>query len=187
MKKYDFDVCFLGSKYGAGDAFSSTYNWKNGQPAHESALRDEVVVKMREAFGDKFGLFGSGWGEGSKVVPVTKSHEVYWRSKIGLSVSLDNKLEMYSSDRLHRILGCGALLLVKRFPGMQVFGLEHEVNCVIWDTPDEAVKFAQRLADWDEFAQNIAAAGAALAHNHHTWSVRMRELQPYLDAVRSAR
>ncbi len=196
-----FDVSFLGSRY-KDDAFSSTYNWKNGNPAHDSTLRDEVVDKMREAFGDKFGLFGSGWGADSKVVPVTESHEVYWRSKIGLSVSLDNKLEMYSSDRLHKILGCGALLLVKRFPGMKVFGLDEDYNCLAFDTAEEAVykaKFAvdtpiassdgilprSGLARGDR--EQIAEAGAALARNHHTWSVRMKELQPYLDAVRSVR
>lgn len=218
-----FDVCFLGSKYGSGDAFSKTYNWESGVPAHDSALRDEVVAKMREAFGERFGLFGSGWNEYRacvrcgklekemcldsnecqdregvwglhvvgkpyvETVPVTESHEVYWKSRIGLSVSLDNKLECYTSDRLLRIMACGSLLLVKRFPGMDVLGLEHEVNCAIWDTSEEAVEFAKRLAGGDEFAQGIAAAGAKMARENHTWGVRMRELQPYIDAVRAAR
>ena len=43
--------------------------WPFFSPAHDSALRDEVVEKMREAFGARFGLFGTGWGEGSQVVP----------------------------------------------------------------------------------------------------------------------
>mgnify|MGYP001566853158 CR=1 FL=1 len=33
----------------------------------------------------------------------------------------------------------------------------------------------------------IAAAGAKLARENHTWYIRMLELVPYLDAVRAAR
>lgn len=182
----DFDVSFLGSRYGGGDPFSSSYKWKNGEPAHDAALRDEVVTKMSEAFGTRFGLFGSGWGPGSKVVPVTESHTVYWKSKIGLSISLDNNLEMYTSDRALRILACGAMLLVKRFPGMSVLGLVEDVNCVAFDTADAAVSLAKAYASDDVSRNRIAAEGAELA-SEHTWSVRMRELQPYLDVVRSVR
>ena len=171
-----YDVAFLGSHYGGDDAFSSSVRW------HDGALRDEVVAKMKEAFGWKFSLYGRGWGKGAREISLARAHEVYQRSKIGLSVSLMNDLECYSSDRLHRILGCGALLLVKRFPMMGVWGLKSGENCIVWDTADEAVSAAKLCLD--EKTDFIRRAGAELAREHLSWDVRMLELKKYVDAVR---
>ena len=184
----DFDVSFLGSRYGA-DAFSQSMR------RHDAALRDEVVIAMKQTFGDRFGLFGRGWADimrqrgidhADQIIPLDRAHEAYWRSKIGLNVSLANFLDFYSSDRLFRILGCGSLLLTKRFPGMPVLGLKHGENCLVWDTAEEAVQFAQAYIarGSEKIWKDCAAAGAELARNHHTWDVRMLELMPYLAAVR---
>jgi hypothetical protein len=178
---YVYDVCFLGSRYGNGDAFSKS------MPRHDAGLRDEVVFRMKEAFGDRFGLFGNGWENDSKTVPLRKAHEAYWESKIGLNVSLANFLSCYSSDRLHRILGCGSLLLTKRFPMMSTYGLVHGSNALIWDIPEQAVTLAKDILAQPEKLAEIAHNGATLARDHHAWGVRCLELQPYLDAVRAAR
>src|SRR5262249_3607901 len=130
-------------------------------------------------------LFGTGWGGRAEVVALDKAHEVYQHSRIGLNISLDNNLECYSSDRIFRILGCGALLLTKRFPGMSVLGLEHGKNCLVFDTVEEAVELVRKTVPTR--VAEIAAAGAQLAREHHTWAVRMQELQAYVDAVRGAR
>ena len=174
-----YDVAFLGSHYGGEDAFSQSVKW------HDGGLRDEVVAKMKEAFGWKFCLYGKGWGKSAREMPLKKAHEVYQRAKVGLSVSLMNDLECYSSDRLHRIVGCGALGLVRRFPGMDVWGLVDGLNCVAWDTAEEAVALAK--ACLDEKTDSIRKAGAEIARENWTWEVRMRELAVYVDAVREAR
>ena len=134
--------------------------------------------------GDRFGLFGNGFDPPRPVVPVTQAYEVYWRSKIGLNVSLSNDLECYTSDRLHRILGCGALLLTKSFPMMSTYGLNHGENCLVWETPEEAVQLAREVLADDTTREEIARAGAQLARENHTWDVRMLELAPLLDAAR---
>lgn len=177
----DFDVCFLGSKYGGGDVFSQSMRW------HDAELRDQAVVQMREALGDRLGLFGRGWGGEERTVPLAQAHEVYWRSKAGLNVSLANDLECYTSDRLHRILGCGALLLAKSFPMMSTYGLEHGVNCLVWETPEQAVALAREWLLTDRDWKAVADAGATLAHANMTWDTRMLEVIPYLEAVRGAR
>ena len=155
---------------------------------------------MRDAFGVRFGIFGAGWDKeklcvaGRKgpcdcppieAVPVTKSHEVYQKSWIGLSVSLDNQLENYTSDRLFRILGCGALLLAKRFPGADVLGLRHEENCLLFETADEAVALAKEWIASPERVQEVAAAGAKLARENHTWLIRLIEMQALIEIIRS--
>ena len=184
------DVAFLGNRYNTvGDPFASTYKWKNGSPAHDAGLRDEVVEKLREELGDRFALYGSGWGGEVRHVPVTESHLIYQRAKIGLSISLDNKLECYSSDRLLRVLACGALALVKRFPGMSVLGLRHADNCLVFETAEEAVALARKALDPKnaDLLQGIAERGARLAAENHGWEVRMREMMKYVKSIRSNR
>ena len=95
--------------------------------------------------------------------------------------------ECYTSDRLFRILGCGALLLVKSFPDMSVLGLRHGENCLAWETPEEAVTLAKDALANHDTLDGIAQAGAKLAREHHTWQVRMHELAAYVDAVRRTR
>lgn len=174
-----YDACFLGNKYENEDAFSKSVKW------HDGVLRNEVIQKMKEAFGWKFCLYGTGWGKNVQRMSLSRSHEIYQRSKVGVSISLQNDLEAYTSDRLFRILGCGALLLVKRFAGMSILGLEDGINCLCWNTADEAVSKAKSALD--EKTDSIRQAGADLAREHHSWSIRMHELQLLLDVVRKSR
>ena len=180
MTNHVYDIVFLGSRYG-GDAFSRSMK------RHDGDLRDDVIRLMLDAFGERFGLFGNGWFGNVRTVSLKTAHEVYQKSRMGLNVSLANFLECYTSDRMHRILGCGAALLTKSFPGMSSFGLVDGVNCIVWETPEEAVQLARMWLDMPEELAALAAAGAKLARENLTWNTRMLELVPYLDAVRASR
>ena len=173
------DVCFLGNRY-----YSAAY--LKAMRQHDADLRDAVIAEMANALGPRFALYGSGHKGGLGQIPLRQAQEAYWRSKIGLNISLCNFFGAYSSDRIFRILGCGALCLTKRFPLLSTYGLEHGKNCLIWDTPAEAVALARAYASPAREAERaeIAAAGAQLALEHHTWEVRMGELAALLQAVR---
>ena len=172
------DVCFLGNRY-----YSPEYLKSMRQ--HDAGLRDAVIGAMSKAFGSRFGLYGSGHAGGQGQIALSKAHEAYHRAKIGLNVSLCNFFDAYSSDRIFRILGCGTLLLAKRFP-TNCFGLVHGENCLLWDTPAEAVELARGILAPGREADRarIAAAGAELAQKHHTWEARMGELAALLQALR---
>lgn len=173
------DVCFLGNRY-----YSPEY--LRAMKQHDAGLRDAVIGAMKQAFGSRFALYGNGHPGGLGPLHLSRAHEAYWRAKMGLNISLCNFFEAYSSDRIFRILGCGALLLTKRFPLLSTFGLRHAVNCLVWDTPDEAVSLARAYAAPDREAKRaeIAAAGAQLAAEHHSWDMRMKELAALLAAAR---
>jgi spore maturation protein CgeB len=193
-----YDVSFLGSAYKGTDEFSRDFKFHHGD------LRTRTVVALRDAFGDKFGLFGNGWDNIVKPIPLHRAHEVYWRSKMSVNISLANWLDCYSSDRIFRILGCGSALLTARFEGMGTYGLVDGENCLVFDTPEDAVGIAQAyisaldpsaaVVDGEAVgllvngkpASAIAAAGAKLAAEHHTGDVRMQELAALVDAVRGA-
>lgn len=176
-----YDICFLGSKYANnGDTFSASLKW------HDAGLRNDAVLAMKQTFGDRFGLYGRGWGGEEKAVALSEAHTVYWRSKIGLNVSLANYMEAYSSDRLHRILGCGCLLLTKRFPLMSVYGLNHGTNCLIWDTPSEALNLAKQIVKDPNKLLEMAKSGNDLAKNTMTWDSRMFELSAHIRLLRSS-
>lgn len=175
----EHDVCFLGSRY-YGDEFSRSLR------AHDGDLRDEVITAMRSAFGVRFALYGTGYGADVQPIPLSRSHEALWMSKLALSISLSNDFEFYSSDRLPRALACGGAVLLKRFSGMGSWGLRHGENCLAWESVEEAVTLAGEAVATGAW-EHLGVAGAALASAHHTWNVRMLELQPYLDAVRASR
>ncbi len=173
----EHDVCFLGNRY-YSPQYLATMRRDDGP------LRDGAIAAMREAFGSLFTVRGSGYA-GASHVALRDAHRIYQRSRIGLNVSLCNDFDAYSSDRIFRILGCGALLLTKRFPLMSTYGLVDGVNCATWETPAEAVDAARSLiADPVRLAE-VADAGARLARERHTWVARMGELAALLDAARA--
>jgi Glycosyl transferase family 2 len=183
-----YDVCFLGNAYGI-DRFSESLKW------NDVDLRSKAILSLSYKFGPRFGLFGYGWRNDSSYCPLSRAHEIYQNSKIGLNVSLSNSFEAYTSDRLFRILGCGSLLLTKRFPMMSVLGLVDGENCVVWDRSEQVAPKAEaalcgRFGEGKDAAPfdlaAVAQAGHRLAVENHTWDVRMLELCALVDAVRRA-
>jgi hypothetical protein len=159
---------------------------------HDAPLRDAVIAAFEQSQ-LSFALYGSGHAGGCGSIALSRAHEAYQHATIGLNVSLCNDFPAYSSDRIFRILGCGSLLLTKRFPMMSIYGLEHDKNCLVWDTPEQAVALAEGAVfflnngdgdDMKKVIENVAAAGASLARERHTWDARVHELVPLLAAVR---
>lgn len=174
----DFDVCFLGNRHYGSPA--------HAMKRHDGDLRDGAVAAFRSAFGKRFGIFGSGY-EGGEPIALANAHQAYWRSRIGLNVSFVNFFDCYSSDRIFRILGCGSLLLTKSFPMMSTYGLVHGENCIVWETPADAVEAARIALSRPGDLAEIAAAGARLARERHTWDSRVLELLPLVEAARKGR
>jgi hypothetical protein len=120
-------------------------------------------------------------------VPHSASGDVYRRALFGVSVSLSSRMERYSSDRLLRCLACGVVTVVKRFDDMESWGLIHGKNCLVFDTVAEAVDL---IRDWSGRPSaerfRVGSSGAKLAHDHHTWGIRMRELMYLVNIVRGS-
>jgi hypothetical protein len=177
---YRHDVVFLGAHYPPAQA-DSLHGWRVG-------TREQVVDAMRRSFGERFGLFGTGWRWNTVTrfaAPCDGSaRRAYASSRLAISASLCNDLEFYASNRLPRILACGTPALTKAFPGIDSWGLVHGENCLLWDTPEAAVQIAREWLSKPEALEQLGREGAVLARERHSWQARMRELVLYLDAVR---
>jgi len=153
--------------------------------------RLDVAQRLTRAYPGRFAAYGKGWDAGAGVTHrAFLAHEdeapVYSAAWAALSISICNDLPRYTSDRLFRVMAAGALPLVERFPDHEGLGLDHGVNCLIWQGWEQLRPLVDEvLRDYYPAAQIRAAARElALAH---TWDARMGELRAILAAVRAGR
>jgi hypothetical protein len=178
------DVVFLGQNY-----FSANREFKTtGTQCDGPFLRRDVVnLFINELPG--FGCYGRGWRKGTRHMTQARTGDVYRKSLMAISLSMSNKLGRYTSDRMLRIMACGCVALVKRFPEMEAMGFRHEETVLAWETPKEALAIAKKwLAEGRRSRLlDIGSAGAALVQKHHTWKVRMEQFSAILRAIRRQR
>lgn len=148
------EILFLGSNY--GDMFPL------------SAFRRQMVERLKTEFGNKFGFYGAGWSNANgNINTYAEEGKAYRSCKIAINLS-HFAYSRYSSDRMFRILGSGALCLTHRFPNIEKdFKIGDEV--VVWDSlQDLCNKIRYYIANEKE-REIIAMRGCALARNKYTW------------------
>jgi hypothetical protein len=152
--------------------------------------RSAMILELAQHLGERFGVYGYNWEGMPFGRPLLAQHHeagVYAAAQAALSISIVNDLPRYTSDRLFRMLGSGAVCLVERFPDCEGLGLVDGVNCALWSGLDglrAAVDAALELDDAKRLAMRDAAAALG---REHTWNARMPELLAIVDAVRAAR
>lgn len=153
-------IVFLGNHYG------------NMFP--KSQERVEMVNFLRETYGDQFIVYGRGWPFPADHLNWAQEVGVYRGCKVAIGISqLD--LNRYSSDRLHRAMGSGALYLPQHYPGISE-EFENDKHLYTWDDLPflrETIDFA--LAHPDS-SQEVAFNGMELLHTKHTWLDRAAQL-----------
>lgn len=99
------DIVFLANNYG------------NQFPL--SRYRRDAVNRLREKYGNRFKVFGNGWGADSGNVNSSQYEEakVYRGCKIAISISHFD-VDRYFSDRLGRALCSGAMVLSHNYQGL---------------------------------------------------------------------
>ena len=167
------DVVFLGQNYG------SHLEMVPGTGVQD---RRDIVEQFQRS-GLRFGVFGLGWAAAS---PQHQSGAAatYRQSRLSVSVSMTSKLARYSSDRLIRSMACGCPTLVQRFPDLEGWGLRHGENCLVWDTPQEAVALAREFLNKPDELAEMSRRGAELMKTYHNWRYRMTELSAILHVLR---
>jgi hypothetical protein len=142
-----------------------------------SRYRADVVRTLRNEFGDRFGIFGSGWEKWDIVTtPIANELEasLYNSCKIAISVS-NFAFERYYSDRLLRIMACGAFPLSHNFSGVEK-DFKPGVDIGVFSDLDDLVKKCHYYLSNPEQRTTIASNAYAKAHRDCTWDVRCVEL-----------
>jgi len=142
-----------------------------------SQYRVDVVKALIAEFGDRFKIFGNGWEKhGIKTRSVVNAEEasLYNNCKIAISVS-NFRFKRYYSDRLLRIMACGAFPLSHDFEQMELdFTEGHDI--VSFNSIDDLLKKCHYYLQHDEERQAIADNAYDTAYQKCTWDIRCQEL-----------
>jgi len=141
-------------------------NYRNAFPLSE--LRTQISNKLREKYGNRFGLYGINWtdADANLCSNPLKEAEILRNSKIAINLSQFD-LKGYSSDRLMKSLGSGTLVLTHKFEGIEEM---FDEGCLVtWETIDELVKKIDYYLEHEEERKTIAEKGCKFAHKNFTW------------------
>lgn len=171
------EILFLGSNY--GDMFPL------------SSFRRQMVERLKNEFGSRFGLYGGGWDKNDNnftlpllphmnqtqnnyikyadgnISSYAEEGKAYRSCKIAINLS-HFAYSRYSSDRMFRILGSGAFCLTHRFPDIEKdFKIGEEV--VVFDSLEDLCNKIRYYLSNEKEREIIAMRGCALARNKYTW------------------
>ena len=153
------DIVFMGRHY--------------GKHFPHSIERMDMVKHLKERYGDRFVVYGSGWPWETENLDHYDEAAHYRGCKIAVGIS-QFSLGRYTSDRLHRAMGSGPLYITRIYPDMDTeFSSEHLDTWSAFDKLDRDIDIY--LGD-EELRQRIAFQGCELLHERHTWLDRAYQL-----------
>jgi spore maturation protein CgeB len=142
-----------------------------------SDLRYLMAKTLKDTYGDRFGLYGNGWGgmeTGNLMGKEVEEADCYRGCKIAISIShFDYK--NYYSDRQLRIMGSGACCLVKEYPGCHEDFKNGEEVIFFRDEKDLLAK-VEFLLQNEAVRKDIAIKGCKKVHAECTWDNRIDQL-----------
>ncbi len=159
--EFKYDVSFLGNNYG------------NTFP--DGGLRVSVATALKNQFGSKFGLFGSGYTPPVPQVDPKNANEIYNNSVCALSISNYNSISHYFSDRLLYCMASGRPTISWHFPGFESYFVEGQEIFIARSINDisEIVNYCKKNPD---IAKQIGVNGYQKALREHTYTSRVIEL-----------
>lgn len=142
-----------------------------------SPYRVAVVKALKKEFGERFQIYGNGWekhGIHTHRIHNAQEADAYNNCKIAISVS-NFRFKRYYSDRLLRIMACGALPMSHDFEGLEKdFKDGHDI--VVFKNIAELIRKCHYYLTHDEERKAIGANAYYTAQAHCTWDCRCREL-----------
>jgi len=144
-------------------------------------LRKEMVSRLQKKYGNRFKVYGSGWPRAENLNNnQTLEGFIYRGCKIAINLSHFN-LSRYSSDRLFRILGCGAFCLSHRYKDIDLEFADGQ-DLVCFDNLDHLEKLIDRYLLMGQERQRIAKNGNLKCTTEFTWTARMNQLRELCQA-----
>lgn len=166
---YVFDypkVVFLGQRY---------VNTNLNFPLAEE--RQQMIEYLYEKFGDDFGAYGRG--QKNQFLNFQQENICYNVAKIAINQNNYDK-ELYSSDRLWRIMACGCFCLTKYFKGIETM-FERGIHLDWWHTFEELEEKIKYYLDNEDERAAIAKQGSLFVRENHTWKDRIEVIKNIME------
>ena len=158
---FRYDVSFLGNNYG------------NTFP--DGKLRLSAANALTTEFGNKFGLFGTGYSGGVKQVSHNDCNNIYNDSVCALSISNFNNVGHYFSDRLLLCLASGRPTISWYFPGCEDYFVDKQ-DIFIARSNQEIINIVHYCKNNPEAATQVGMNGYNKVLSEHTFLSRIIEL-----------
>lgn len=164
------DIVFIGGNY-----VNTSLDFPQAQQ------RAEMVEFMKDTFGDRFTVYGAGWGAGTTMVNPQEEIRIYNTSKI--AITHNNFIRgRYTSDRLWRAMGCGPAVVSQYYPGINK-DLNKYVASTWLDFP-MLKKECEKLLNLEEEQEAMGKAGAEYVRTVHSWKARIGQLKELIQKHR---
>lgn len=141
------EIVFMANSYGHGYFPLSSY-------------RIECVQRLKQEFGDNFGVYGSGWGNfgsGEFNSDQVREAQQYNSAKIAINIS-HFAVKRYSSDRLVRALASGIMVLSHDYPEIEQC-YKPEEHLVTFNNIDDLIVKCKYFLFEESIRKEIASAG----------------------------
>lgn len=159
IKDKSHEIVFMGNNY--ADTFPL------------SKLRREMVHTLQKKYGDRFHAYGDGWGGKHTNYNQLKEAEIYRGCKIAINLSHFD-YGRYSSDRIFRIMMCGAFCLTHSYKDLRIdFPIKTNDTFSHYEEMIDSIEYY--LYNQQERIE-IANNGYHHVMQHHTPQVRGQEL-----------
>ena len=167
------DIVFIGNNYQG-----------TSLPFELATERYNMVLQLNHEFnqeGERFKAYGQNWEQkyGSPAVHIQDEVKIYNNAKIAISQNNYDR-ELYTSDRIWRIMATGIFCLTKYFYGIEAM-FERGVHLDWWhDLNELKFKIFNYLRDSEE-REAIAKTGMLMVRENHAWVNRVREMLRMID------
>lgn len=162
------DIVFIGNNF-----LNTNLNFPGAKQ------RSEMVEFMKDNFGDRFHVYGTGWRY-SKMIHPQQEILVYNTCKV--AITHNNYIRRgYTSDRLWRAMGCGAFTVSHYYPFINNdFNAGAISTWLHFDMLKDEVEKA--LAN-EPYRTKVAESGYELVRQNHSWTVRVKQLKNMINAI----
>lgn len=163
-----------GEKVSTPDIVFLANNYGNEFPL--SGFRKDVVNNLRAKYGDRFKVYGNGWGgvHGNVNSSQYEEAKVLRGAKIVISVSHFDS-DRYFSDRLGRSLCTGCFVLSHNYKGIEK-DFQKDKHLVAFDGISDLIRKCNHYLENEEERNKIAQEGYKLASKEFSYQNIVRQI-----------
>lgn len=149
-----------------------------------SQFRRDMVYFLQQTYGDRFGVYGMNWDNpaGNSYGNQDAEAFIYRSAKIAINCSNFN-YSRYSSDRLFRAMGTGAVVASHHYKDIHK-DFKCGVELATWGNFDELKGVIDELLNEPELYRNMQMQGLWRVKNNFTFDVMAENIKEIYEAYR---